>query len=308
MRKEIVHMSNHFLSVAVAATAVLSFPVFASAELVYGLTNFQNIVSFDSTTRTVSTTVPAAGFSIFGEFLRSIDTRPANGMLYGLSNMDRLFVINPTTGTSTLVGGPTSTSFGNATTPSIDFNPTVDRLRVVTRTAQNGRINPNDGTLVDGDTATAGVQPDPTLAYIAGDAGVGTTPAAVGVGYTNSRPGATATTLYTLEANRDFLTIQNPATGTLTSVGGGLGVDLGATSGFTGFDISSTDNTALLTTGATLYTINLASGAASLQGAITGLPGFEQVSSIAIATIVPEPASLGLLTAGAMLGLRRRRR
>ena len=112
-------------------------------------------------------------------------------MLYGLSNMDRLFVINPSTGTSTLVGGRTSTSFGNATTPSIDFNPTVDLVRVVNRTAQNGRINPTTGALVDGDATTAGVQPDPNFSYAAGDAGAGTTPAGVGIGYTNSRPGAT---------------------------------------------------------------------------------------------------------------------
>src|SRR4029079_6264434 len=87
--------------------------------------------------------------------------------------------------------------------------------------------------------------------------------------YTNTFAGATSTTLYVLDSNLDILAIQNPPNnGTLTTVGA-LGVD---TSAEVGFDIAPRSGTALvsLTVGgsAQLYTINLATGAASLIGPI----------------------------------------
>lgn len=123
--------------------------------------------------------------------------------------------------------------------------------------------------------------------------------------------------LYTLDAARDVLTIQNPANaGTLTTVGS-LGIDLGTAAGFVGFDIASSDNTAYLVafnlggspapTRGDLYTVNLATGLATSQGAITGLPGFDTLASIAVAGIVPEPATISLFGLVG-LGLLRRTR
>lgn len=60
-----------------------------------------------------------------------------------------------------------------------DFNPVADRIRLVSD-RQNLRLNPNDGTVVDGDPATAGIQPDSPLVYAAGDPNVGTTPRVTG--------------------------------------------------------------------------------------------------------------------------------
>src|SRR5262249_5720877 len=95
-------------------------------------------------------------------------------------------------------------------------------------------------------------------------------PNVVGSSYTNSFAGANATTLYAIDSNTDQLFTQVPAAGTLTLVGN-LGVD---TTGQVGFDISPVNNQAfasLTPSGATssrLYSINLATGAATLIGTI----------------------------------------
>ncbi len=101
----------------------------------------------------------------------------------------------------------------------------------------------------------------------------------------------------------------NPNAGQLNTIGA-LGVD---TSDFTGFDIFTLAgvNTAYasLTTaggGAGLYTINLATGAATLIGAING----QALDGLAVAPVaVPEPTTLALLALGgiAAVGIRRRR-
>ena len=70
------------------------------------------------------------------ETLLGIDFRPATGELYGLGSTSRLYKVDPTTAVATAVGGQFSRclsgfSFG------FDFNPVIDRIRVVSETNQN---------------------------------------------------------------------------------------------------------------------------------------------------------------------------
>ncbi|MCY7374903.1 MAG: DUF4394 domain-containing protein [Pyrinomonadaceae bacterium] len=188
-----------------------------------------------------------------GENIIGIDIRPANGMLYGLSSASRLYTINPATGLATNVG--TAGSFTlSGTNFGFDFNPTVDRIRVVSDTGQNLRLNPNDGTLTATDTMLNG-------AATGADA----------AGYTNSFGGSTTTTLYDISSTTDTLYIQNPPNaGTLVTVGA-LGINV---TGINGFDIANSGNVALaafqLSGGTTsgLYSINLTTGAATFVSAI----------------------------------------
>jgi subtilisin-like proprotein convertase family protein len=221
---------------------------------VFGVTTANQLVRFNAGALTTVGTI--TGLQA-GEQILGIDFRPATGQLYGLGSTSRLYIINILTGAATQVGAAgaftlSGTNFG------FDFNPTVDRIRVVSDTGQNLRLNPNDGTL----SAT-----DPNL----NGAATGADAAA----YTNSFGGATTTTLYDINSTTDTLYIQNPANaGTLVTVGS-LGVDASA---INGFDISNTNNTALaafqtpasLTSG--LYRINLTTGAATLIGSISGAP------------------------------------
>ena len=230
-----------------------------------------------------------------GENLVGIDVRPQNGFLYGLAYTSanggsvELYAISGRTGVATSLSGA-AVQFSDAAGAAVpitganfgfDFNPSADRIRVVTDTGMNFRINPNNGALVDGDVNTGGTQPD-------GMQSGGTMASAAA--YTNSSPNSTATpapttTLYVLDATSISLYIQsNPNGGTETLVApitlNGQPLDFTAVNGF---DIPSSvtvaqDNAAAtgaafasLTTTATgthLYSIELSTGVATDLGAI----------------------------------------
>jgi hypothetical protein len=182
-----------------------------------------------------------------GETVLGLDFRPVNGQLFAIGSTSRLYTINASSGVAALVGvGPlttllTGTSFG------FDFNPTVDRIRLISNTGQNLRLNPNDGTVAAIDGAIS-----ISTAMVSGAA------------YANNFAGATSTVLYDLDAQAGTLYKQDPPNnGTLTVVG-----QLGTTgTADAGFDIGSTSGTAyaLITTGTTtkIYTVNLTTGIAT---------------------------------------------
>jgi hypothetical protein len=79
-----------------------------------------------------------------------------------------------------------------------DFNPTVDRIRVVSTNGANLRLNPNNGALVP--------PGDPNI-----NSSVSPTPAIGAVAYTNSYVGSTGTTLYDIDETTGTIYTQNPA-------------------------------------------------------------------------------------------------
>ena len=141
-----------------------------------------------------------------------------------------------------------------------------DRLRATSSEDQNLRLNPFDGTL----TAT-----DTPLAFAVGDVNAAENPVVVGSAYTNSFPGTATTMLYDIDSALDVLVIQNPPNmGTLNTVGA-LGFN---TDDRVGFDISRLNVayaslTAPAATQSTLFTIDLATGAATQVGTIGGVGG-----------------------------------
>lgn len=180
-----------------------------------------------------------------GESIWGIDMRPATGQLFALGSTSRLYIINTANGAAAQVGAQLmpalmGTSFG------FDFNPTVDRIRVVSNTGQNLRINPNDGAVL----TDMGLNPG--------------MPAVSAAAYINNFPGATTTTLYDIDHGVDNLNVQAPPNnGTLTAVGP-LGISVDAANGF---DIGGASGNAygILSNGSStgLYKIDLATGAAT---------------------------------------------
>jgi hypothetical protein len=102
----------------------------ADASTLVGLTTGNSLVRFDSSTpgTIAAGPTPITGLS-GGESIVEIDYRPATAVLYGISTLSRLFTINPTTGAATLASTLTSPLSG--TDFGVDFNPIVDRVRVV---------------------------------------------------------------------------------------------------------------------------------------------------------------------------------
>jgi hypothetical protein len=209
----------------------------------YGVDSDNNFVAFNPNAPQSQIVKPFTGLQS-SERLVGLDMRPLNGQLYGLGSTNRLYTINLATGAATAVGTTplvlTGTHFG------FDFNPTVDRIRIVSDTGVNLRVNPADGVAVVDGTLNPG------------------TPSISAAAYTNNFAGATSTVLYDIDANTDMLYRQDPPNaGTLVSVGA-LGVNV---TGVNGFDIGGTSGTgfAVLAVGTTasVYTINLTTGAAT---------------------------------------------
>ncbi len=247
-----------------------------AAELFYGVDTENRLVSFDSDTPNAITRTSFTGLPA-GEQIVGLDQRPANKQLLGLSSASRLYRIDVATGAATVVGTAPFTTALAGTSFGFDFNPTVDRIRITTDARQNLRAHPDTGAVafVDG-----------VLTYAAADPGAASTPRIVGSAYTNSVAGATTTTLFDLDAGRDFLTIQNPPNaGTLVSVGA-LGVDAGDNAGF---DISSVDGVAYAalqvspSVSSGLYRINLTTGAATLAGRIGGGTALRALAAVGTA-------------------------
>ena len=303
-------MNLRALSLFTASVASLGAAFGASAESLYVINNGsvffnQTLYTVDSDTLAVTNVTPLAAFRPGNRTLLSIDVRPATGELFGYTSNKEIVTIDPLTGVPTTIG--TASSLPDVVAPravSIDFNPTVDRIRFVSGTS-NFRINPND----------ASVTTDGTLAFSAGDDNDGSRPNIVAAAYTNSVPGATTTALFDLDAQTDSLVRQNPANaGSLQTVGAtGFGIADGG--GFTGFDISGATAAAYLVgssgiggaglTANVLYSVDLATGAATARGPITGITqGI--LRDIAVVE-VPEPTTMAITGLAGLVLLRRRR-
>ncbi|HVE49218.1 MAG TPA: DUF4394 domain-containing protein [Casimicrobiaceae bacterium] len=287
------------LIVVTAAAAILGFSG-AKAEVLYGLTTANALITFDSATPgAVTAPVAITGLQV-GETLVGIDFRPATGGLYGVGNASLLYLINPITGAATQVGA-TGQFAVNGTAFGFDFNPTVDRIRLTSNNDQNLRLNPDNGALAATDTL---------LAYAAADPNAAANPNVVGSAYTNNFAGATTTTLYDIDSFLDILVTQIPPnSGTLNTVGS-LGFN---TSDLVGFDISGLTGrafaslTAPSASSSQLFAINLTTGAAVLVGTVGGgVP----LRGLAASVRIPEPASLSLIGVAliAFAGMSMRRR
>ncbi len=232
----------------------LATPVSASAAQIYGLTTGNLLLRFDSATPGSILKAWAITGLQSGEIIQAIDFRPASGQLYGLGSSNRLYILNTNSGAAQTVSSAgaftlSGTAFG------FDVNPVADRIRVVSDTDQNIRLNPANGTLAATDTALNPSNPN-----------------VVALAYDNNFAGATITTLYGIDSGTDMLVLLNPPNaGTLIPVGP-LGFN---TSSVCGFDISPSGEAFAAMTAPgdfspKLFQINLATGQATLMGNIGG--------------------------------------
>jgi hypothetical protein len=161
--------------------------------------------------------------------LVGIDYRPATGNdgdrgdLYGVGDQGGVYVVDDRNGKATLrsrLNVPLAgQSFG------VDFNPTVDRLRIVSDTGQNLRV----------DVDTGATTTDGGLAY---PPAAGPATGVAGAAYTNNDADpATGTTLFDIDALLDQVAMQSPANSGQLAATGKLGVDAGP---LVGADIHST--------------------------------------------------------------------
>lgn len=242
-------------------------------------TGNNELLQFDSETPADITTITISGLlGTTGETLVGIDFRPATGHLYGFTvnsaSQGQLYRIDQITGEATAVGTAiTDAGLTLSTTAGygFDFNPTVDRIRIVNSDGENFRVNPNNGVL-------AGVDTDLTAGSVV-----------QGSAYDRSFAGSTSTTLFGIDVNTDQLVLQGSVNGTPSSPNGGVITNVGAlgvNAVSASFDIANGTGLgfAALQVGSStgLYTINLTTGAATVVADIG--TGTSTIVGLAVAT------------------------
>jgi hypothetical protein len=270
---------------------------------ILGVTINDRLVSFNrAAPGKLCTSAPITGIGTDEEVL-GIDVRPADGAIYALGSGGRIYTLDVATGAatlkSTLAAALDDTSEPyialNDTAYGIGFNPVPDRLRAISRTGQSLRINVDTGAT----TTDSSMSPSTT--------------AVTGVAYTNAYAGATATTLYAIDAASGGLTrvggapsttgacpadTGNPNCGNVTSIGSLAVANIASVDGF---DIDGAPNAsaaAILAlsvgaaTSSSLYVVDLTTGAASppagvANATIGGGEALRELSLAANPTVTP---------------------
>ena len=298
------------LTCASALTVNAQQPVLAISSMsTSGQSDSVNLISFNTNTPGTWTTVGPLTGMLPGHFVRTIDWRPSNGVVYAMSTNSllpsetQLYTVDQSTGALATVGSLFTITGNNNRAIEMDFNPVTDELRVVTRWGQNIRVNPATGAIASTDS---------TLAYVAGDPS-GINPVDIDIVAIAHRNDGT---LFGWEWNNDaHVRIGGPAgsppasNGELTSVF--IPPAFLTSNSAISMDVSTTTNTLFISrdsdisgTSQSFFTRDMATGAETLIGA------FGAGNTILDFTIVPEPGSVIAGAAGAIAvgGWIRRRR
>jgi hypothetical protein len=251
----------------------------------FALTLENTLLTFDSSSPASVVSKNITGV-LPGESLQDIAVRPATGQLYGLS-FGHLYRLDPSTGVASSVGDPNVSLALNGTLLAMSYDPVADRLRVVTaqvvasvtQSERNLTLAPDTSQVVSTGTAPQ---------YATGDVQFGRTPRLGHLAYTNEFSGAKATTLYGIDdlpQRPDRLVTLGGQDGVPTPDQGQV-FTVGPTSGWSGFTIGGSENTAFAVSqdDNSLWTLNLANGTAirvgpsGLAGDVTGLAALVESS------------------------------
>lgn len=246
--------TNRILAFVVLGAAVAS----AHAVRSYAVTESGTFLSFEHSTPESPYYAMAISGLAPNEKIVGMDSRPSNGMLYGVGSFGNLYTLNTRTGTAT----PASliSTMLNGSKFGVDFNPVPDRLRITSTQSSNLRVNVETGVaLIDG-----------TLSY-----GTTTMPNIVASAYTNSFAGATSTQLFNIDSEIDALVLQNPPNDGTLGVVSYLNVDLDDRTSFDIYTRNGKDRAFVVvnlpgSNSSSIHNINLVTGALTFYGAFRG--------------------------------------
>ena len=238
----------------------------ADAAMLIGLTSDNQLLRIDTETRRASAPVRVSGAA--GKLV-GIDVRPADGRLYGLTDSGQIVTVDSMTGSATKVS-QLNERFEGGGRAVVDFNPAVDRLRVMGMNGANLRVNVQTGE----------VAKDGQLKYAAGTPWAETAPRVVAGAYTNSAPGAQQTMLLTIDSLTRTLNLQAPPNDGVQQPRGEVTRSLPAGVAFDILADGQGNNRGSLLAEGMLHDVDLQSGRAMAIGAVSGLPGGAEVIDI----------------------------
>lgn len=233
---------------------VLALPAAAAEPRLVAVTEAGALLVFTADHPDGARDVQPTGLS--GRLLGA-DVRPADGRLYGLTATNDLYRLDPDTGAAEMVASLT-VPFDGDVRSGIDFNPLSDRLRLIGWDGQNLRVHPTLG-------ATAVDRP---LSWKPGDPNAGHQPHVTAAAYSKNLPGNADTKLFVIDAELDVLALQDPPNDGILATVGPLGVHFGPTGGFDVLTDAEGRDRAWAASGTTLYTVDLATGAARSAGTL----------------------------------------
>lgn len=254
-------------------------------EMVWALTTAGDLVYFNAgQPRRILNRVAVKGL-VRGDRLVGMDYRVAKGVLFAVGHTGQIYTLDTATGQLKTVGAGTPSVPLRGVRFGVDFNPALDRIRVISDAGQNLRFHPDTGAQIDFDAKTPGGQADPDLAFAPGDPQHGQVPKAAAAAYTYNNKDEKLTTNFALDERLGTLVMQGSREGVAPVESPNLGVLRTVGTLGTGpltdaaFDISDVRNTALaaLRTArqptSRLYAIDLATGKARFVGTVgTGEP------------------------------------
>jgi len=217
------------------------------------------------------------GFAGCDTRLVGVDIRPSNGVLYGVGNCGGIYTVPNAPASDGMMYLAKVGQLGVAlegTSFGVDFNPAVDRLRIVSDTGQNLRHDVTGNSTIKDMPLTLNGAPATAVTAAA---------------YTNNDNNAdTATTLFDIDTFNDQVAIQAPANNGTLNPTGKLGVAAGSNAGADIFADLSNGKTVTNTAFATLlpsggrqsfYMVDVLTGVATLVGTF---PSIAPVTDVAI--------------------------
>jgi len=277
---------------AVSAAALATMALGAQAVSLVAINSQNQLTVIDTNNIGAATNIDITGLAA-GEGLVGIDTRPSNGMIYGVSTANKIYTLSQVTGAASFVVNLGTAVINRNLGYGIDFNPRADFNSQSNGSIASLRLTSSAGSNFGVNVGTGAVGNQ------ANNIGNGFT----GASYTNSSlmpVSAPATpTLYYINSSTDMLAESTTSafnSPTIVNVGSlGSGLDVLKANGFEilgngqAFAALTMDD-AQLRSG--IYSINLDTGAATLLGYYEGT-----LSGLTV-NAVPEPETYALMLAG----------
>jgi len=248
-----------FRTILAASAAVIIGAAAAQAAEVAALSGDNTISIVNTSSKSVTKTWKIQGVS--GKVL-GIDVRPADGMLYAVGADGGIYTVDLASGKATMKS-KLDKMLAAGTWATVDFNPVADRLRVMGNDGTNLRVNVDDGK----------VTTDGSHKFADTDMHKGEKPNIVGGAYTNAWKGAKEAALYDIDATISALFKQAPPNDGVLSAVGKLGFKITGPVAFNIVSEAEGKNAAWLVHAGTVYSVDLATGAAKEAGKLNSVKG-----------------------------------